>query len=462
MRIQRFQATDMRAALKLVREAQGPQAVILSSQRNAAGVEVVAAVDYDESLVRQAIGERAAPDAPQAPAAARPAAGIPAQATPLEPLRPAPLSPAGFLSLAEPFTPAAEARPTATAPAAPRQPTPTPATATAAGATTRPDPAQTTTARERAALELVARAPDEDASVSQMRRELGEMRQMIEREMARFTDERLRATPVRAALMDELAAYGCDAELTRSIISQLPADAERGRARGIALGLLAKSIVIPSPEPIEEGGVLALVGPTGVGKTTTIAKLAHRFAAQWSPRDVALVTTDTIRVGAREQLQHYGRMLGMPVIEIGREADLADQLDRLADYRLVLVDTAGLSHRDRALATYFQWLNTARRMRSYLVLPANGQAEDLEEIVHSFRGADPEGVILSKVDETARLGTALSVVIRHRLPLAYVTDGQQVPEDLQLAEGHRLALRLGELRRAARPHTNTERSDAVA
>lgn len=461
MKIQRFQAPDMRAALKLVREAQGPQAVILSSQRSSDGVEVVAAVDYDESLVRHALGDAAktpsvpvVPTVPSSPTAAADPAGarcaaeavaeaaatppipatakrrstIPPQAMPLEPLRHDRPGHAEFLSLAEPEPVAA---PSPQGPAVP-------------------------------ALDLVVDSRPDDPAVNEMRRELGEMRAMIEREMARFTDERLRASPVRASLIDELDSYGCDPELTRSITSQVPLDAERGRARGIALGLLAKSIVIPSPEPIDEGGVMALVGPPGAGKTTTIAKLAARFAAQWSPRDVALVTTDTMRVGARDQLQHYGRMLGMPVIEVTRDADLGEQLERLADYRLVLVDTAGISHRDRSLATHFQWLNAARRMRSYLVLPANGQAEDLDEIVQRFRGADPEGVILSKVDETSRLGTALSVVIRQRMPLAYVADGQRVPEDLQVAEGHRLVLRLNDLRRATSETAHTEHTHAVA
>jgi len=207
---------------------------------------------------------------------------------------------------------------------------------------------------------------------------------------------------------------------------------------------------------------ILLIGPTGVGKTTTIAKLAARYAAVRSPRDVALVTTDVHRVGGREQLATFGRILGMPVIEVNREDGLAPVLDRLQDYRLVLIDTPGFSMRDRALATQLHWLRAAGRVRCFLTLPATSQAQDLDEVVRRFRSAEPEGCILTKIDETGCLGSALSVLIRHRLPVAYVTDGQRVPEDIQRAEAHRLVLRLGELKRAASSSENRESADAAA
>lgn len=414
MRIKRFTAPDMRTALRLIREDQGENAVILSSRRNRDSVEVVAATDYDEALVQQAM-RRPAQAGEERPAANR------AEATALD------------------------------------------------AATVAPEALGIGQAGSRSAVEAphlrpVPRAPlvIEDAGIDEVRRELTQMREMIEREMGRFSEERLRGAPVRAMALDELTAYGCDRELARSIVSAIPVDADRGRARGLMLGLLAKSLVIPAHEPTDEGGVIALVGPTGVGKTTTVAKLAARYAAQHSARDVALVTTDTYRVGGREQLATFGRLLGMPVFEAVGANGLVETLDRLKDYPLVLVDTAGLGQRDRALAAQFNWMSAARKVRSYLVLPANAQADDLDEVVRRFRCAAPEGVILSKLDETGRLGTGLSVVVRHRLPLAYVTDGQRVPEDLHRAEAHRLVLRMGELRRAAEDTLSTEPAHAVA
>ncbi len=391
MKIKRFVAPDMRTAFALVRDEQGPNAVILSNRRIDNGVEVIAATDYDEALVRQAIRSASA-------GAARP--------------------------------------PRAEAPAAapePDAPPPPPQTAPAAK---KPNDMRALWAK--------------DPNLDEVRRELSAMRHVLEREVGRFAEDRLRENPVRANALEELLEYGCETELARSIAASIPVDADRRRARGIQLGLLAKSLLVCRTEPIEHGGAVALIGPTGVGKTTTLAKLAARFARAHSARDVALVTTDVYRIGAREQLYTYGRLLGMPVVEAADEAALGDALKRLADYRLVLIDTAGLSQRDRALSDQLAWLAKYPSIASYLVLPANAQPRDLDEVVHRFRIAAPKGTILTKLDETGRLGGALSLTIRRKLPIAYVTDGQRVPEDLQLAAAPRLALRVAELNRAAR------------
>lgn len=464
MKIKRFTAPDMRSALRQVREEQGEQAVILSSRRIETGVEVVAATDYDEALAHQAMRLQAslAPQAAARPAVTQPAtrsaavqpaaraATAPAQA------RPAPVQAANARPLAERIaaSQALAASPIA-APAA-RATAPAIAVAPKTAAVGKPAPAKLQP------VAAVAVAAVRDPAIESMRRELSSMRVMIETEMGRFSEERLRGVPVRAMAMDELMAYGCDRELARSIATSIPANADRSKARGLMLGLLAKSLLIPTREPIDQGGVVALVGPTGVGKTTTVAKLAARYAASHKARDVALVTTDCERNGGREQLAMFGRQLGMPVFEAHGANGLIETLDRLADYPLVLIDTAGFGPRDRSLAAQFNWMSAARRVRSYLVLPANAQAEDLDDVIRQFRCAAPEGAILSKLDETGRLGSSLSVVVRHRLPLAYITDGQDVPKDLHRAEAHRLVLRMGELRRDARKNARTEIAHAIA
>lgn len=403
MRIKRFVAPDMRSALQKVREEQGPHAVILSNRRIDGGVEVVSAVDYDEVLVQEtlrAIAPQREPGTSSAPAPERTEA------------------------------PALRAVET------PAEASPSPA----------PPPVR-------------AQVIWEDPGLEQIRREISGMRELIEREVGRFAEERLRGVPVRGAALDELLSCGVEPILARHLAGHVPADADTGRARGIVLAMLAKSLTVPQPEPLDEHGVIALVGPTGVGKTTTIAKLAARYAAKHSARDVALVTTDTARVGAREQLALYGRMLGMPVIEATPDASLSDLLDRLSDYRLVLVDTAGLGQRDRALNAQLAWLRAAQRIRSYLVLPANAQPTDLEEVVQRFRQVAPVGVILTKLDETGRLGGVLSLATRLQLPLSYATDGQRVPEDIHRVEAHRLVLRLGELKTAAERNLRGEESN---
>jgi flagellar biosynthesis protein FlhF len=390
MKIKRFVAPDMRTAFALVRDEQGENAVILSNRRVDGGVEVIAATDYDEALVHQALrGSSAA--AAQAPAAT--AAAAPDEAAPRAPAL-ASTAPPARVDMRELWT--------------------------------------------------------KDPNLAEVRRELFAMRQVLEREVGLLSEGRLKQSRVRAAVLDELLDYGCETELARSIATCIPLDADARRARGLMLGLLAKSLPVCKCEPIDDGGVIALVGPTGVGKTTTIAKLAARYARGHSARDVALITTDAYRIGAREQLHTYGRLLGIPVVEASDEASLGKALARLSDYRLTLIDTAGLSQRDRSLSAQLSWLAKYPAIASYLVLPANAQSRDLDEVVHRFRPAAPKGLILTKLDETGRLGGAFSVAIRRKLPIAYVTDGQRVPEDMQRGEAHRLALRMTELRIAAR------------
>ncbi len=323
-------------------------------------------------------------------------------------------------------------------------------------------PAAVTTAASVSAPVTVAAAPRDDEQLLQLRQEVAGMRHLIEREMNRFTDERLRGSAVRANALDLMDEYGFDAGLARDVAIQIPADTDPTRARGLMLGLISKKLPIAPVDPMETGGVIALVGPTGAGKTTTIAKLASRFAEAHAARDVALVTTDTQRIGAREQLYGFGRQLGIAVHEANSGTDLNQLLHKLADYKLVLIDTAGLGQRDRALTAQLQWLRAAGQIRTLLVLPANTSFQDMDEVVRRFSAANPQGVVLTKLDETGRFGSALSVAVDHRLPITWVTDGQDVPEDLYRASAANLVLRLEDLRRAADMPCNPELNNAVA
>lgn len=301
-----------------------------------------------------------------------------------------------------------------------------------------------------------------ERELNQLRQEVVGMRQMIEREMNRFTDERLRGSAVRGNALDLMEEYGFDPGLSRDVVMQIPADTDPPRARGLMLGLISRKLPVAPIDPIETGGVIALVGPTGAGKTTTIAKLASRFADAHAARDVALVTTDTQRIGAREQLYGFGRQLGIAVHEANSSTNLNQLLERLADYKLVLIDTAGLGQRDRALTAQLQWLRAAGQIRTLLVLPANTSFQDMDEVVRRFSAANPQGLVLTKLDETGRFGSALSVAVDHRLPITWVTDGQDVPEDLHRASAANLVLRLEDLRRAADMPCNPELNNAVA
>ncbi|WP_338419820.1 AAA family ATPase, partial [Vulcaniibacterium tengchongense] len=290
---------------------------------------------------------------------------------------------------------------------------------------------------------------DPDPAIAAMREELATMRRMIERELGQLLGERLRGAPARAAAYERLLGYGCDENLAQTVAARLDPRMDPAQVQAPMLAELARALSIARGEPLEDGGVIALVGPTGAGKTTTAAKLAARFAQRHRARDVALVTTDVERAGASEQLHILGRRLGVTVCEAAGPEGLGQALEQLTDYPLVLVDTAGHGLRDRALLGQILWLRAARRVRSLLVLPANAHPHDLGEVVRRYRPAAPQGVVLTKLDETGRLGSALSVLVQHGLSLAYTAAGQQVPGDLEAADADRVVAALEKVRRAA-------------
>lgn len=418
-------------------------------------VPIRGSTGFAATLARAAVNEPALPEqifAPFAEAIVAPASAAAA-----------PANRARF-----PIDPPHEAHHESPAPAVQPPPLPTAAVADVQRAIAASEPAPVDANDEASPAPVLAPAPtltvvaQDDAEIRQLRHEVAGMRQVIEREMNRFTDERLRGCPVRATALDLMDEYGFDAGLARDVAMQIPLETEAHRGRGLMLGLISRKLPIAPVDPLEEGGVIALVGPTGAGKTTTIAKLASRFAEKHAPRDVALVTTDTTRIGAREQLYGYGRQLGIAVHEANSGTDLDQLLERLKDYKLVLIDTAGLGPRDRALAAQLQWLRAARQVRTLLVLPANTSFGDMDEVVRRFGAANLQGLVLSKLDETGRFGNALSVAVDHALPITWVTDGQDVPEDLHRASAANLVLRLEDLRRAADMPCNPELNHAVA
>lgn len=497
MKIKRFFAPDMRTVLRMVRDEQGADAVILSNRPVPGGIEVVAATDYDEQLAQDALKSLL----PQKPATALDQSreadiGLPAQLagalraaapTAAGDERPALIPDAVVQAIvAKTAAPAAAAtgkradfsaflaeakeriaRSAASAPpaleavrsAAAEQRAPAPSfmdpepvvapSPAALDAQARAHHREAEAVARRSAPRAVRISPwDEDPSLVQVRAELIEMREMMEREMQRMTGERLRGSPARAFALDALASYGCEDALAREVAAKIPAEADPARARGLMLGQLAHLLPVANFDPLRTPGVVALVGPTGAGKTTTLAKLAARYATEHGPRDVALITTDTQRPGGREQLHAYGRQFGLTVVEAGSEEALHEALHRLRDYPLVLVDTAGHGQRDRAMVGQLNWLRHAGKVRTMLVMPANAHSADLDEVIRRFGFVAPEAAILTKLDETGRLGAALSVLVRHQLPLAFTTDGQNVPDDLATAEASRLVLKLEELRRA--------------
>ena len=399
MKIKRFVAPDMRQAMREVREEQGPEAVILSTRRLDEGIELIAAIDYDEALVREAARHGASHDAP----APMPAAAEPAVAPPVPPeLRAAQRDLATRLSRAP-----AVAAPASEVPAI------------------RP---------------LMERAAQD---TTQMRAELGSLREMLEMQLSSLAwNDMERRQPLRARVLREMTRLGIEPDVARALVAGLPDQINAEQARYLPLGMLSRSVVVSGRGlPSDEPGVTALVGPTGVGKTTTIAKLAARAVMRHGADQVALVNTDHYRIGAAAQLEHYGRLLGVRVYPAYDADSLRKVLEMLHGRHTVLIDTAGVAASDPRLAQQMAILADASALRACLVLAANAQAQALDAAVSAYLPLKPRACILTKLDEAPNLGGALSAVIRHRLPLDYTTDGQRVPEDIATADARVLVCR---------------------
>ncbi|HYM41991.1 MAG TPA: flagellar biosynthesis protein FlhF [Steroidobacteraceae bacterium] len=435
MRIIRHTAPDTRQALRGIREQLGDDAVILSSKRTPEGVEVTAAVDFDAARLESAsVPLEPAPAPARAASRAAERHSAPARKAAPQPMpQPAPQPmPQPAPQPAAAATPAPAAAPALARPLTPVRPKAAPQRAASATPLAAKAPPPAASPRVASAAPP---APAQAAALDHVNHELRIMRRMLESQLEQLAwSERTRRTPVIAEILRELTEMGITHELAARLAEQLPEGVDLASARRFAITGLSQYLRTTGPRWQEDGGRVALLGATGAGKTTTLAKLAVRWVLRHGARDLALVAADSVRIGAQDQLQSLGQLLGVPVYAPDGFAGLGVLLAQLSRYRLVLIDTPGTSVRDPQLAARLAVLaNSASRLESALVLPANTQAGAIEEAVRRFAPANPGCCLLTKVDEATSLGGLLSVLIRHRLSVAYVSGGQRVPEDLQPA-----------------------------
>ncbi|WP_372826308.1 flagellar biosynthesis protein FlhF [Polaromonas sp.] len=276
-------------------------------------------------------------------------------------------------------------------------------------------------------------------------REIHSMRGMIEEQLAGIAwSSAQRRDPVRGHLLRTLLGAGFSARLSKDLLVDLPTGQSYSGGLAYVKAALARQLPVLENEDalMDEGGVYALMGPTGVGKTTTTAKLAARCVMRFGPEKLALVTTDSYRVGAYEQLRIYGQILGVSVHAVKDAADLELVLAELRDKHMVLIDTVGMSQRDRAVTDQIAMLCSASRpVRRLLLLNACSHGDTLNEVVQAYRHGgqdagtqDLVGCIFTKVDEATHPGALLDMAIRHQLPVHYVSSGQKVPEHLALGD----------------------------
>ncbi|MFM4966315.1 flagellar biosynthesis protein FlhF [Aeromonas veronii] len=442
MKIKRFFAKDMRTALAEVKETLGPDAVIMSNKKVTGGVEIVAAVDYqsqvpgpkdapvrrqlnDESVnissaARQMIRPEPSPVKKQNEHYADTLAALLARQQKLKPGNGAPMGNTQSAGLA-----AANAAPRTLAEQGQWGAAPEPAKpkARVASGQRAPQPAQ------------------RDQEMEGMRKEMASIRKLLEHQISGLMWQEVeRREPMRALLIKELKKLGFDDAFADQLAGLIPEDMSIHQAMAQLAEVLTAQLKISEDEIMRQGGAVALLGPTGVGKTTTIAKLAARFAMKYGAEQVALITTDNYRIGAHEQLQTYGRIMGCPVRQVRDAEELANALYQFRHRRLVLIDTAGVGQRDIRLTEQLDTLvkNAKVRIRSYLVMSATSQRRVMQEAVDHFRRIPLSGCILTKLDESLNLGEVINVCIQNSLPISYITDGQRVPEDIQVANAAQL------------------------
>jgi flagellar biosynthesis protein FlhF len=288
-------------------------------------------------------------------------------------------------------------------------------------------------------------APNEQVSNTQMTAMLQEMRQMrsvLESQLTTMSwGNVLQRNPVKSKMLSTLLAAGFSAALSRQLTEKLPADLDATKALIWIKAILAKNLntIENETEMLDQGGVFALIGPTGVGKTTTTAKLAARFVMKHGTQSLGLITTDAYRIGGHEQLRIYGKILGVMVHAVKDEADLKIALNELSNKHTILIDTVGVSQRDQMVTEQIAMLsNTKTPIKRLLCLSAVSTSETLTDVIRAYRGKNLDGCIMTKLDEAVTIGNALDVIVREKLKLFYTTNGQRVPEDIHLANRQKL------------------------
>jgi flagellar biosynthesis protein FlhF len=459
MNVKRFSARTSRDALNLVRQAFGEDAVVLSTRPCAEGVEVMAMAPDGVKQIERVSAETAAP-APAAlpmPPLRRPvlpsaravaeeeqAVPAPAETTVEQDVAELSMSTLSFQDYvrermlrrrraeqqaqAQAQTEAAQAE----ARAAELQARPVPAGAgllrvRAESGRSEPPRAAAPLLPETVA-EVAPAAPTAAADARELMNELRAMKGLIEDRFGALAFmEKLQRQPRQAQLTQRLLDQGFSPALTRKLADSLPNDCDEA---SWAANVLERNLLSGDGEaPLEDsGGVFALVGATGVGKTTSTAKLAAAFATRHGAANLGLITLDAYRVAAHEQLRAYGRILGVPVHTAHDRASLDDLLELLSAKKMVLIDTAGMAQRDARTRELLEMLSH-RSVNRLLVVNAAAQGETIEDVLHAYRASSCRGVILSKVDEAVKLGPALDAMIRHKLKVLAIANGQRVPED---------------------------------
>lgn len=293
-----------------------------------------------------------------------------------------------------------------------------------------------TTSSQAIATENLSNPIPASQEMSQLLTELRDMKQSFQSQLNAISWESAQNQSLNARqLAQRMLQAGFTQDLAKRVLKKLPADLALEDAIIWSRNLLSKNIqcIENEAEILDSKGIYALLGPTGVGKTTTVAKIASRFALQHGKANVALISTDTYRIGGNEQLHIYAKILGVEMLTAKDGVELDTALEKLSKKKLVLIDMAGLSHKDKMVEKQLEMLSSTKsKIKKVLCLNANNTTESLNAVTQAYSGRGIEGCIITKVDESISLGGILNAVMQNKMRVIYITNGQRVPEDIAL------------------------------
>lgn len=421
MKIRRFYSHNMRAALRQVTEEFGEEASILSSQKTASGVEVIAALEYDEALLPGA--DDLIETSKLSEQDYESDFGVDVYANGQNRASQFGSNDNNSSLLAGASSRESESKLVDR----PNQ-----------GADHVNISGKTATPRSKnkklGNLEWAT-----DPGLTAMKEELGLMRSMMSEQLKgigwdRFSEKE----PAKAMLTRRFGGMGISPQILAQLLPLVKPQQDFECSWQNLLALLAKSITTNSQNILSQGGIYAFMGPTGSGKSTAIAKIAARFVIRHGAQSVALISTDNYRLSAQQQLSGFAKLLGVSVASVSRNRPINDLLEHYKSKKLILIDTAGLSKNDHAIAKQLDALKKNTNIKRFLMMPAINQAAVLRQSVSFFQRYSPYSVIITKLDEAASLGEVLSIILENNLSVAFTTDGQRVPEDIRVAKNHHL------------------------
>ena len=379
MKIKKYFASDMRQALEMAREEHGSDVVILSNRKVLGGVELIAAEDYDEAIYNKSTEARQAIESKQTNKKPEFIDTLKSVETP---------EPEKKTSMSDIWT--------------------------------------------------------NDSTIDQMRDELKSLRSMLEQQMSGLAWGAIgRQHPLWANLIRQLINLDLTPKLARQLVEEIPEEYEFEQAWRTLLALLTYKVPQFNDNILTAGNKVLFFGPSGSGKTTTIAKMATRYALEYGTQNILLATTDIYRVGAREQLRSYARILGVPIRTINTKEDYLGLFDAPVSDKLILIDTAGLSFKDEKHQEQLNLLkSTEHQTMKGLILPATEHYNGLSRLIDTYHDFNVDFCIPTKLDEAASLGGFLSVAIEKQIPIAGLCDGQRVPEDLHKMKPYELVSRV--------------------